>query len=62
MKDDIIFTTALEGPPTLSDMFEKENFKKWFVKKHKIDCLKTTIKIPAARINQLVLLNFTACS
>ena len=27
-------------------MFEKDSFKQWFAKVNKIDCLKTTIKIP----------------
>lgn len=40
------FDMMQSEPPTMVDMFEKATFKQWYAKSNKIECLKTTIKIP----------------
>jgi hypothetical protein len=47
ISSNISFTNIKNQPPlTLQDMFNKQSFKAWFAKHHKIDAVKYTFKLP----------------
>ena len=46
LNSNISFLQPKDEPKTLFDMFEDHDFKEWFARNKKIDCLKTRILIP----------------